>query len=451
MTTTLPAPATKVERIDVQRAMLLILAESKTRPYPIGINQNGPGSDILVVHWATLAGLYQWTDFFGFTAESVRRRLSDDGSKIRATGYAWGWHGWSIQAEADEPVTTTDAETAALIDEVTAEPEEPASVADHVGDIWERGADGLYRFSPGDGIDANRGMTYGELFEAFGPLAAVGPDRADMESAWHDGLDEASAAIFASQQDERDDALMRAATAEHACKTCGGDVVHRAGCPQEPEHLADHYAADPPMLCTRCGDPLLPGQLIEQRTAGRVHVGCELGPQCIDCGVLGGGHQESCAFASRVNPEAAEKLPVLVLDVTPNPAPSADIDDTIAALTANLDLPIPYTPVPHPTGKQANAAECARLRGETGHRPPTGLPLLVNGHVPSTPTDHGPVPIVEVTSVEPGPLDARDDNAVMAGVLPQQTSFAQAAERLETVRDAEVAEYAHAMLAEASE
>lgn len=103
----------------------------------------------------------------------------------------------------------------------------------------------------------------------------------------------------------------------------------------------------------------------------------------------------------------------------------------------SIDKPIPYVPVPMPTGVQANAAECARLRGGTVHHVPEGV--HPRGREPHEPTDHG-VPIVDVLTVDPE-LDVieRDDNAVMGRVLPPQMLFAEAADRL-----------ADAMLGEAS-
>lgn len=328
MTVTLPAPTTTVERVTIQRAMALILAGSKTRACPIGINQNGPGSDILVVHWAGFVGLYQWTDFFGIEAQSVRRRV--DGRMISASGSA-DWNGWHIQLSAIEPVATTDADTAALIDAL--------------------------------------------------------------------------------------------ATA----------------------------------------------------------------PECVDCS-MPGGHQESCAFASRVDPEAAAQIPVVVVELTPNPAPSTcgltfalccdgegtwscilsdghegchsgkpetsdevkadlarahtldmdcaygptDPEAPIPYIEADLDTPIEYLPVDEPT---------VRLPHPGVHYVPEGV--HPRGYVPRTPADHD-VPIVEVTDVTPGPLVERDDNAVMARVLPPQRLFAEAVDRLAADR------LADAMLGEAS-
>lgn len=456
MTIIVNPPAAEVERASREHVAALMLRAVRDHglswPRDIHHMEGAESGDLLDIGIDGRGPWLGWVDFFG--EPEYRSGLS----------VHIPWRGWTVLLSYRE-VATQPAETAALIDEVTFD----------------------------------------------------GPDCAICGKPVRPGQE-----IVAGHQPMT---VVHAACDDPTCRSCGGEMIHQIGCPDGPEHLADHYAADPPMLCTRCGDPLLPGQLIEQRTAGRVHVGCELGPQCIDCGVLGGGRQESCAFAARVSawtcppctrpghftapdhtftegcryepgvfagprvdPEAAAKIPVLVLDVTPNPAPSPDIDDTIAALIADPDEPIPYTPFDPdareyvPAGAYDSPAVQDAIRATTaqavvhyrtpdqwtacGHDPrgtdtrhaervtcpdclatlppsaldeptqeiangglhvvPTGLPLLVHGHVPVAPGHHD-VQIVEVTDVELGPLVERDDNAAMARVLPSASGCARCA------------------------
>lgn len=82
-----------------REAMYVILdAATGPRPAPIGIYQNGPGSDILVVRFAARDDLVPWLDYFG---------LRDAGSRI----ISGPWRGWHVQLDAHdntEPDDTCD-------------------------------------------------------------------------------------------------------------------------------------------------------------------------------------------------------------------------------------------------------------------------------------------------------------------------------------------------------
>lgn len=231
--------------------------------------------------------------------------------------------------------------------------------------------------------------------------------------------------------------------AANTCESCGGDMVHQFGCPAEaaaiPVVVLD-LDPDAPIVHwvgasgrNMCPDPNI--ETLGTRDAARA--------TCVDC--------RQAYIAEAVN------------------------------------RPIPYVPVPMPTGAQANAAECARLNGDepfrwsdlphsdhpdctgddacpmhptvtpeltdrpqpaihfvthAGHQRrdlPESLHVIPDGVLPRRKTpaevELHEVPIVEVVTVDPD-LTAGND-AVIAPLLPPQTSYGEAAERLEIVRDAD--------------
>jgi len=133
-TSTVDRPAVQVERITVKRATALIIAASERQglPFPYGIRQNGHPSDMLCIDFESIAALNAWTGFFGI--QTPKPRFNEKLQHFFVAEYNVAWQGWSVVLGAhDEPLATEpelDAETAALIDEVTAEPGRNAPTGD---------------------------------------------------------------------------------------------------------------------------------------------------------------------------------------------------------------------------------------------------------------------------------------------------------------------------------
>lgn len=167
--------------------------------------------------------------------------------------------------------------------------------------------------------------------------------------------------------------VVHAACDDPTCRSCGGEMTHRAGCPSD--HADDWHA--PCMVAPSCLRPQIENARrggcaehdvdIDHEAATARAESLATAPECVDCTVPGGSHQESCAFASRVDVEAAADIPVVIYDPTapdsplraldgmghwttpfesaPNPAPARDFDDEIAAVIADPRETIPYTTI----------------------------------------------------------------------------------------------------------
>ena len=98
--------------LSVREAMMAILRAAPTRSDPIGIEQNGPESNLIAVRFACRDDLDAWFDFFGITAGWERECRYPSGE----------WQGWHIQlgvhAAARKAVVPTVEEQA---DQVLAE------------------------------------------------------------------------------------------------------------------------------------------------------------------------------------------------------------------------------------------------------------------------------------------------------------------------------------------
>ncbi|HEV8174960.1 MAG TPA: hypothetical protein VGP91_15065, partial [Actinoplanes sp.] len=223
--------------------------------------------------------------------------------------------------------------------------------------------------------------------------------------------------------------------------TCGAERVHQTGCPAVD--WVDELMADTPPV------PANP------------HYVCGM----VDSPPCPTGEHGPDTWRRYATP--AQQAAIDAVAVSPEGIPE-HLADHFAVL--NPDVPIPYVPVAWPTGVAANADECARLNAESDarrvldgmgnwttpgaasstaavgaaiertarsiHRVPTEAHLR-NGHEPHA--DHEPTDrdarIVDVVTVD---LDLRDGgrgDPGMASLMPPQMSFAEAPERLRTVRD----------------
>lgn len=102
-TTTVPQPTQAPP--DVWQSMLSILLSVGTegRQAPIGIAQNGPGSDILAIEWATRDQMLAWLPWFGIDPGHT--------SSVIPSGR---WRGWLVQLSSCERADALLAELAAI-------------------------------------------------------------------------------------------------------------------------------------------------------------------------------------------------------------------------------------------------------------------------------------------------------------------------------------------------